>query len=176
MPRSFEVARLEHAIAISEMRAAAGNALTASLGPGNWAGSSLVPSIKERIRLADPTLHRSTLFVAVEDGRAVASVALSTFAPGFWKKSYWSEPKAQGLGVFALVVHPDVQRRGLGRYVMDETEALAGSRNIPFVRLDAFAVNPFSNAFYGALGYDRRIEIDLRGTGLVLYEKRVLTL
>ncbi|MBS1713094.1 MAG: GNAT family N-acetyltransferase [Armatimonadetes bacterium] len=174
MAPTFEVARLEHALDVSQMRVAAGERLTERLGPGNWAGTALVPSIKERIRSADPTLHRSTLFVAVEEGRALASVALSTFAPGFWKKSLWSEPGASALGVFALVVHPDVQRQGLGRFVMAQVEGVARGRGIPFVRLDAYSANPGSNAFYEALGYDRRAVIDLRGTGLVLYEKRVL--
>jgi ribosomal protein S18 acetylase RimI-like enzyme len=54
---------------------------------------------------------------------------------------------------------------------MESIEELARSHGIPFVRLDAFTTNPFSNAFYRSIGYQKRIDIDLRGTGLTLYEK-----
>lgn len=157
------------------MRQASNDDLEAKLGPGNWAGSSRIPSIRERIKQADPDrLRRSTLFVATVRDEPVGSVIVSTVPPGFWRRSYWSDPKAGGLGVFALVVHPEQQRSGVGTYVMRKVESLAKHNGIPYVRLDAYSRNPISNDFYEAIGYDRRIEINLRGTGLVLYEKRVI--
>jgi GNAT superfamily N-acetyltransferase len=175
MNLTFELARLEHAKAIVQMRQESALDLAGKLGPGHWGGSSRIESIRERIKCAVPeNLRRSTLYVATRDGEAVGSVVVSTYPPGFWKRSYWQEPRAAGLGVFALVVFPELQGQGLGRYLMEGTEQLARDHAIPFVRLDAYTANPFSTAFYRHIGYDERAVIDLRGCGLALFEKRVL--
>lgn len=171
----FELARREHDRAVLAMRLAASADLTARLGPGHWSGNSRIQSIRERIDSPDlGALRRSTLFVVTHQQLAVASAVVSTFPPGFWKKTFWSEPGTAGLGVFNLVVHPEHQGRGVGRFAMAGVEGLARERGIHFVRLDAFALNPYSTGFYRHLGYDERATIDLRGCGLVLFERRVL--
>jgi ribosomal protein S18 acetylase RimI-like enzyme len=171
---TFELATLEHAKAIQQMRSESATHLTETLGIGHWTGFSRLPGIRERIKLADPeTLSRSTIYVACLNGQVAASVVVSTFPPGFWKRSYWREPKAPGLGVFNLVVFPSLQRRGLGRFAMEAVEELARNHGLRYVRLDAYETNPISNAFYQGIGYDLRATINLRGCGLVLYEKDV---
>src|SRR5579862_3530891 len=125
MSQSFDLARLEDAKAIEAMRRASSEHLVATLGPGPWRGVSRLQGIRERIKLGDPEkLRHNTLYVARRDERVVGSVVVSTFPPGFWKRSYWTEPKAIGLGVFNLVVWPELQRQGIGRYLMEQIEAL----------------------------------------------------
>jgi GNAT superfamily N-acetyltransferase len=171
---SFELAAKEHAKAIERMRRESSIDLTAKLGPGHWSGISKLRGIQERIALGDPeVLHRKTLYIACRDGEPVGSVSVSTFPPGFWIRRFWSEPRTLGLGVFDLVVFPELQGQGLGRFLMEGTEHLARDHDIRFVRLDAYASNPFSTAFYRHLQYDERTTIDLRGCGLVLFEKWV---
>ncbi|MFI5384886.1 MAG: GNAT family N-acetyltransferase [Fimbriimonadales bacterium] len=173
---SFELARREHAKAIESMRRASADDLTLKLGPGHWSGSNRIRSIRERIDCADPeALRRTTLYVAGNEGEAVGSVAVSTFPPGFWKRSLWQEPKAVGLGVFNLVVFPEYQGMGIGRFLMEGVERLATVRNIPFVRLDAYTANPYSTDFYRHLGYDDRGSIEVRTVGLILFEKAIST-
>ena len=170
----FELARLDHAKAIEAMRIASAADLTAKLGSGPWSGVTKLASIRERIKCADPeNLRRTTLYVACQGGIVVGAVAASTFPPGFWRRSYWSAGKEVGLGVFGLVVPPELQRQGIGRFLMNSVEQLAREHQIGFVRLDAFLLNPFSVAFYQAVGYNKRVEIDLRGTGLILFEKSI---
>ena len=171
---TFELARPEHAKAILAMRQASAADLDAKLGPGHWSGSTKIASIRERIKCADPEkLRATTLYVACREGEPVGSIAVSSYPPGFWKKAYWRSGYEPGLGIFNLIVFPQFQRKGVGKFLMDQVEDLARQRNIPFVRLDAYLDNPFSNAFYHAIGYEERITIDLRGCGLVLYEKDV---
>ncbi len=170
----FEPARLEHAKSIEQMRWLSAEDLAARLGPGPWNSSSRLQGIKERIALGDPeTLRHSTLFVACLGNEAVGSVVVSTFPPGFWKRQYWQDPSAKGLGVFNLVVQPELQRQGIGRLLMQGVEQLARTCQIPYVRLDAFAENPISTTFYRRIGYDERAEISLRGTRLILFERQV---
>jgi ribosomal protein S18 acetylase RimI-like enzyme len=170
----FSLARPEHAKAIEEMRRLSAEDLTEKLGLGYWSGKSQLRSIRERIQLGDwERLQKKTLFVVERGKEALGSVAVTTWPPGFWPRRFFAEPKSIGLGVFDLVVFPRLQRAGLGRFLMDSVERLAESREIRFVRLDAFAQNPYSNAFYERIGYTPVAEIDVRGCGLVLYEKRV---
>ena len=156
------------------MRQASSDDLTEKLGPNHWTIVSRLPSIRERISEADPEkLRRSTLYVACQGGEAVGSVVVGTWPPGFWKRSLWEDGKSLGLGVFNLVVHPAKQRQGIGRFLMEGVERLAQDRGIPCVRLDAYALNPFSTAFYRDVGYTERGVIDVRTVGLILFEKRV---
>lgn len=171
----FELARPEHARAIEAMRIASAIDLTAKIGQGHWSGSTKLQSIRERIKCADPeNLRRTTLYVATWDGEPLGSVAVSTFPPGFWKRSYWREPRALGLGVFNLVVSPALQGTGIGRFLMEHVELLARDHNIPYVRLDAYEKNPFSTAFYRHLGYEARGTIDVRTVGLILFERSLV--
>lgn len=170
----FGIALAEDAKAVEEMRRLAAQDLTARFGQGHWSGESKLAGIRERIKLGDEeTLRPSTLFVLRKDRLAVASLVLSRHMPSFWKASYWKEPKAIAVGVTNLVVHPQYQRQGLGRLIMDGAEKHSRDRRIEFMRLDAYTDNPISTNFYRALGYDERIAIDLRGTKLTLFEKRL---
>jgi len=174
-PLQFELARSEHAKSIEIMRRLSAEDLTRKLGQGHWSGSGKLQSIRERISCADPEhLRRLTLYVVTSGNVVVGSVALSTFHPGFWRKTYWSDPNAVALGTFNLVVPPDQQRQGIGTFMMNEVEALAQQHHIPFVRLDAYLDNPHSRSFYTAIGYSQRKIIDVRTVGLVLMEKQVL--
>lgn len=172
---TFELARPEHTKAIQAMRVASAAVLTAKLGPGHWSGSTKFASIRERIKHADPEkLWATTLHVACRDGESIGSVTVSTYPPGFCRHTFWREGSEPGLGVFNLVVFPDFQRQGIGLFLMKAVEQLALDHKIRFVRLDAYSANPFSTAFYRAIGYEERTVIHLRGCGLVLFEKEVL--
>jgi len=172
---SFEVAKAEHARAINMMREASSVDLTERLGPGPWTGTSRLQSIRERISLGDPDeLRRKTIYVASREGQPIASVSVATFFPTFWKPRYWEDPKAPALGVFDLVVFPELQRKGIGQFLMAELERLAKDHGFAYVRLDAFAKNPFSVGFYRKIGYRECGKIEVRTCPLILFEKRVL--
>ena len=171
---TFELARPEHAKAIDAMRIESALDLTVKLGAGHWSSYTKIAAIRERIKQADPEmLRRTTLYVARRGELVLGSVMVSTYPPGFWRQAYWQSGKETGLGVFYLVVFPDYQRQGIGQFLMDSVEQLARDHGIGYVRLDAFAVNPISTGFYRAIGYEERAVIDLRGCGLVLFEKQV---
>ena len=171
---TFELARPEHAKAVDAMRAASAVDLTVKLGQGHWSRSTKIAAVRERIKCADPTnLRGTTLYIARRSDDVVGSVMVSTYPPGFWRKTLWKDGKASGLGVFYLVVSPEHQRQGIGKFLMESVEQLAKKHGIGWVRLDAYADNPISTGFYRAIGYDERAVIDLRGIGLVLFEKSV---
>jgi len=172
---TFRLAIPSDAKAIFTMRLESAADLTRKLGIGHWSRESRISSIKERINLSDQTNpQRLSLYVAQSGtGEILGSVCVSSFPPGFWKRQHWLSPKANGLGVFNLVVPPRYQRQGIGSFLMAEVEKLAKVYGIEFVRLDAYTSNSESRSFYQALGYQERLEMNLRGVGLVMIEKRI---
>ncbi len=171
----FRLAAREDARQIEQMRNLSSLDLTRRLGPGHWSGPSRIQSIRERIDNPDPVhLRKKTLFVATRGGHVCGSVAVTTFPPGFWKRTLWAEGNETGLGVFALVVHPELAGQGIGTFVTQNVERLAIEHTIRYVRLDAYADNPLAQRFYEKSGYQNRGKVDVRGVELVLYEKRVI--
>jgi GNAT superfamily N-acetyltransferase len=152
---------------------AAALALTEKLGPGFWSKRASPRRMRERIADSDPGLIEKAWFVACEEGELVGVIALATRPFRVWKRALWACPEEPALGVFDLAVHPHDWRRGVGRALMRFAERTARARGLGWVRLDAFAENPWSNAFYDGIGYHRRGEVSASGVPLVLYEKRV---
>jgi ribosomal protein S18 acetylase RimI-like enzyme len=156
---------------------AAAAALTAELGPGYWSKRASPRRMRERLEDSDPALVEKGWFVAVEPGLdgddVIGVIALATRPFRAWKKQLWARPDQPALGVFDLAVHPRAQRRGVGRGLMRFAERAARAHGLPWVRLDAFADNPGSNAFYRRIGYDRRGVVSASGVPLVLYERAV---
>ncbi|HTJ45262.1 MAG TPA: GNAT family N-acetyltransferase [Kofleriaceae bacterium] len=152
-------------------------ALTARLGPGYWSKRASPRRMRERIEDSDPALLEKGWFVAAErssDGEdLVGVIALATRPFRAWKRQLWARPEEAALGVFDLAVHARAWRTGVGRALMRFAERTARARGLGWVRLDAFAENPHSNAFYRAIGYDERGEVSAGGVPLVLYERQV---
>jgi GNAT superfamily N-acetyltransferase len=152
---------------------AAALALTEALGPGYWSKRASPRRMRERIDDSDPALIEKAWFVACERGEVLGVIALATRPFRLWKRALWACPDEPALGVFDLAVHPHDWRRGVGRALMRFAERTARARGLGWVRLDAFAANPWSNAFYDGIGYDRRGEVSAGGVPLILWERKV---
>lgn len=166
-------ARLDDADELVIVVDAAAAALTAQLGPGYWSKRASPRRTRERLEDSDPALVEKGWFVAADGDDVVGVIALATRPFRAWKRQLWARPDQPALGVFDLAVHPIAQRKGVGRALMRYAERTARARALPWVRLDAFADNPHSNAFYRRIGYDERGTVSAAGVALVLYERAV---
>jgi GNAT superfamily N-acetyltransferase len=116
---------------------------------------------------------RNVYLVLAEDGKGVATFAVSEKMPRFWPPTMWRVPEAPALGVFELSVLPTHQRQGIGTWIMRAVEELAREQGYHFVRLDAYEVNPRSVAFYRKLRYDERGRVVVGNTALLCFEQDV---
>lgn len=163
----FGLAKPSDAQAIADIRNAA------RLGSDSARRESTASSVRQQIRRGEPKrFTKLTLIVGCLDGTPICEAGVSTARPNFWLKRFWTEPEAVALGIFGITVHPAFQNRGAGKQLLRFIEACARDRDYDWVRLDAYKSNAASNAFYRSAGYEMRAEITLRGTDLVLYEKR----
>jgi putative acetyltransferase len=86
--------------------------------------------VSERAQIADRWLPMARTFVYERDERVVGFLALI------------------GNEVGALFVHPDHQRQGIGRALMDHARSLS-----PILELDVFEMNVIGRRFYAAYGF-----------------------
>jgi ribosomal protein S18 acetylase RimI-like enzyme len=140
--------------------------LAIRLGPGHW------DQAVTRERMDNSARERETFVVSLS-GIAVATVAVSMTAQKFWPRRCWERPGAPALCVYALAVAPHYQRRGVGAWTMRAVEAMAQQRGLVYVRLDAYAQDSRSNAFYRSLGYKLRATVTVNSVPLNCFEKLV---
>jgi ribosomal protein S18 acetylase RimI-like enzyme len=111
------------------------------------------PLFRDRLTRGLGTLRRHWQF---DKSAPVAAAPLSEERWG--RKSF---------GILAIAVHPDGQGLGIGRLMMDETEAIARERGYRQMNLCVQSDNPQAVGFYEHLGWERVSEpgqekIDMR--------------
>ena len=68
--------------------------------------------------------------------------------------------------IHRLAVHPDFQRKGIARNLMDFAEAHAKNNSFTSIRLDAYTGNKRVLQFYENRGYIKRGEVKFKGRSL----------
>lgn len=169
---AIETARIEDAGELAELHTKVAEALTQELGVGHWSKARTMRSMRDRIEYALDLRQRREL-VVLRHGPIVGTVLLSRRRVPFWRNNAWESPREPAMAVFDLAILPEFQRMGYGRYLMEYAEDEALSNNLGWIRLDAYAENPHSNAFYQSIGYKSRGLLEFNEANLVLYEKRL---
>ena len=110
-------------------------------------------------------IQSARLFVALVGAECHGVVALDSRQEPEYASLPWrtGEP---ALVVHRLCVDPTVQRRGLGRRLMDFVETYGREKGYAGIRLDAYTGNPDSITFYRQRGY--------REVGQVFFPRRPL--
>ena len=166
----IETARLEDASELADLHTLVAEDLTRKLGAGLWSRPRTRRTMRDRIDYAlDPRQKRE--LIVLREGPIVGTVLLSRRRVNFWRNSLWQAPRESAMAVFDLAIHPEFQRRGYGRYLMEFAEEESLAYQFKWIRLDAYADNPLSNAFYESLGYQNRGLIKVGDANLNLYEK-----
>lgn len=107
------------------------------------------------LQVVEEDAYTRSLFVIRQDGLCVASVSLNDVQPDEYRSVKWWYVSGQALVVHRLCVHPDWQRRGLGKNMMDFAESFAINHDFSCIRLDAYTGNPQALALYERRGYQR---------------------
>ena len=115
------------------------------------AAAKLFPAELLPAHLAGQTLERETLARGVERGLLRVAVDRDERVAGF----ALLEDRGEIAWVVEVDVHPDFQRRGLGRSLMEDAIALARSRGLARLQLTTFAAAAWNAPFYETLGLRR---------------------
>ena len=153
------------AAAVVALRNAVAEDLTERFGQGHWSGVSTEKGVLH-------SLKTSTIYVAWDEGRPVATLGLATKKPWAIDAAYFT-PCKRPLYLTAMAVAPDRQSQGLGRWCLAQAEAFARDWPAQAIRLDAYNVAAGAGGFYAKCGYSEMGRVIYRTVPLIYFEKLV---
>ena len=103
--------------------------------------------------------------------RMAGIISLNEVQPPVYHGIDWIDRTGPPLVVHRLCIHPDFQRKGLAKRLLNFAQDFAAQNGYSSIRLDTFRYNHPAIALYTALGYQRRGEVTFRRRGFYCYEK-----
>lgn len=147
---------------LAALHCAAADDLTARFGHGHWTYKTSERSVLRAIT----TSH---VLVARLGGAIAGALTLQTKKPWAIDRSYFTDvPRA--LYLVDMAVLPALQRRGIGRKLLDHADEVARAWPAGAVRLDAYDADAGAGGFYAKCGYREVGRVSYRGTPLIYYE------
>jgi GNAT superfamily N-acetyltransferase len=152
---------------VREILAAAAADLTACFGDGHW---STVRAIETLRKYAD----NGDLCLVEANSIAVGTLRLTDRKIGFYRNDWFARPDDPAGYLLDMAVHPNHQRRGIGRRSLQLTEQLARGAGLRAIRLDAYVGPAGAGDFYKKCGYALMHAGAFKGVALEYFEKLLL--
>lgn len=100
-------------------------------------------------------IAREELFVLTEEDKIIGTIVVSTLMDQEYVPIKWLTPNKNNFYIHRLSVHPNYQKKGYAKKLMDFAENIALQKNYNSVRLDTFSKNQRNQRFYEARGYQK---------------------
>ena len=98
-------------------------------------------------------IEKNTLYVCKNKSRITGCISLCADKDEEYENVEWITEDFKNLYLHRLAVHPEYQKKGVGRSLMDFAEEYAKLNGFKSVRLDTFSQNPRNNKFYKSRNY-----------------------
>ena len=167
----FATATESDAPALAALHAAASEDLTNRFGPGFWSSPPSERGILAKMR--KPKFSRTLIarsMVARSNPHIVGTLRLHTMKPWAIDTAYFTAAK-QPLYLTGMAVHPNFQRKGVGRLLLREAEAIARAWPVTAVRLDAFDSAAGAGPFYAKCGFREVAHVIYKKNPLIYFER-----
>jgi len=155
-------AKLSEATAIARLHSAVADSLTRDFGPGHWSSKVSEKGVLFAMRM-------STVYVVSDRTEVIATFQFGTKKPWAIDKSYFVQ-RARPLYLMAMAVEPSLQRRGIGRAMLEQAKRIAHEWPGDSIRLDAYDSPAGAGGFYSKCGFTEVGRVVYRGTPLIYYE------
>jgi GNAT superfamily N-acetyltransferase len=162
MPLKLRMATADDVADLVSLRLAVSQHLISQYGNGYWASGST----EKGVRFA---MTRSTIYVARDRQRLIATLSLSTRKPWAIDKKYFSASQ-RPLYLTAMEVTPDLQRQGIGRQSIEEARRIARKWPADAIRLDAYDAAAGAGDFYSKCGFREVGRATYRNAPLIYFE------
>jgi GNAT superfamily N-acetyltransferase len=166
MKLSFATATESDARELAALHAAAAEELTNRFGPGFWSSPPSERSILANMR--KPRFSRT--LIARSNRRIVGTLRLHTMKPWAIDTAYFTAA-TKPLYLTGMAVHPNVQRKGVGRLLLKEAEAIARAWPAEAIRLDAFDSAAGAGPFYEKCGFREVAHVIYKKNPLIYFER-----
>jgi GNAT superfamily N-acetyltransferase len=162
---SIALAAADDAPLVASLRNAVATALTKRYGLGHWSSMSSEKGVRT-------SMKRSSIYIARENARAVATFELATKKPWSIDRQYFTEV-TRPLYLLGMAVDPEHQRTGLGRQCI--ALAVEACRNWPAdaLCLDAYDSDAGAGVFYQKCGFAEVGRATYRNTPLIYFERLI---
>ena len=170
MKLAFVIATNSDAAELAALHSSVAQHLTREFGQGFWSSSPSERVVLNNLRR--PKFER-TILARASDGRIIAALRLATKKPWAIDTAYFSAVK-RPLYLTGMAVHPDMQRKGIGGFLMKEAVVAAQAWPADAIRLDAFDAKAGASPFYVKCGFREVARVVYRKNPLV-YLELVLT-
>ena len=98
-------------------------------------------------------IEEQNLYVYENKGAVIGCIMFSQEKDPLYDSIQWLTDGHKNLYIHRLAVHPNVQKQGIARQMMDFAEAYAIREKMISIRLDTFSKNSRNIRFYKARGY-----------------------
>jgi GNAT superfamily N-acetyltransferase len=160
---SLTIALPEDAARIAEILNASADDLTTRYGKGHWSYQTSERGVLGAIN------SKSKILIAKRGKTIVGTLCLQTKKPWAIDVTYFTAVP-QPLYLVGMAVHPDVQRKGVGAYMLQKVPSFVKDWPAQAVRLDAYDSNAGAGDFYRKCGYTERGRVVYKGNPLIYFE------
>jgi GNAT superfamily N-acetyltransferase len=166
MKLSLVIASPDDAAAITILRNEAAHDLTIRYGEGHWSYLATERGI------ANGMMGNSKMLIAKLDNRIAGVLRLTTKKPWAIDPAYFT-PVPQPLYLVDMSIHPSLQLKGIGTFMLHEVQSFAKDWPAQSIRLDAYDAAAGAGEFYKKCGYTEMGRVVYRKVGLVYFERLV---
>lgn len=120
-------------------------------------------------------IKSESLYVLVDNDHCLGIISINEEQSPEYQQLDWSVEAEKVLVIHRLAVHPNRQKQGIGRQLMDFAENYASAKGYPSIRLDAYSGNPRALKFYQYRGYKKvgQLFFPKRDLPFYCYEKAI---
>lgn len=159
----FGVAQEDDAAELAALQNSAARELTRLHGSGHWSYETTERGVIWAIK-------GNRVLVVRHEGAIAGTLQLQTRKPWAIDPSCFSEVH-RPLYLTSMAVLPELQRKGIGRRLLDEACDHAREWPADVVRLDAYDSPAGAGAFYAKCGFTEAGRRTYRGEPLIYYER-----
>lgn len=162
MKVAFSSAIEADAPALAALHTAVSEDLTRRHGPGFWSSKTTERGVLRSIR-------NSRVVVAYAGRAIVGTLHLQTKKPWAIDISYFT-PAKTAIYLTGLAVIPDMQRKGIGRKLLNEAVKQVRAWPADVIRLDAFDAAAGAGEFYAKCGFRKVAHVVYKSDPLIYFE------
>ncbi len=163
MKLSLEIATPKDAPQIASLLSESAQHLNSIYGEGHWSYQSTEKGVLFGMK------GNAKVLVVKKDKIIIGTLRLTTKKPWAIDTSYFTRVN-QPLYLVDMAVKPDLQRTGIGRYMLREVNSFARKWPAQALRLDAYNAAAGAGEFYRKCGYEERGLVNYKGTPLIYFE------
>jgi GNAT superfamily N-acetyltransferase len=162
MKLTFSLATPAEVPELAALHSAAANDLTRRYGPGFWSNPPTERGVLNSLRYA-------RVVIARRDKTIVGTLRLANKKPWAIDVSYFT-PVKKAIYLTGMAVLPNLQRRGIGRLLLQQAVIQAQAWPADAIRLDAFDANAGAGAFYARCGFREVAHVVYKKDPLIYFE------